>query len=365
VRWTIRSSSKANFETSVDITRRQGHVTVDALDRNGGFINFLEIKGSVASPSMKSLPLRMEQNAPGRYEGAFDASEVGQYIISLSHKDADGTLHLHTTGAVVPYSPEYRELRANQALLTRLSDLSGGEVHPFVRNEERGTRNEIDQSSPHSSFLVPRSSADLFRHGGRTRTAPQDLWPLLLLAAALLFPVDVGIRRLMLSPEEILGHARRGIGWTRERIPRRAPAPERERALSRLLSAKERAEQGAAVGAEEAGVSESARRGAAAPSPGPVGPTPAADARREPEAGDEAPDTRRPTPAAPRVVWGRRPPGIDPASPASAVADAGGTPPAAETPGAQPPPGGSHTGRLLDAKRRAREKPEEKPPEGQ
>ena len=80
MRWTVRSSSKTNFETSVEIARRQGRVTVDALDRNGAFINFLDSKGAVVSPTMKSLPLRMEQTAPGRYEGSFDASEVGQYI---------------------------------------------------------------------------------------------------------------------------------------------------------------------------------------------------------------------------------------------------------------------------------------------
>ena len=68
--------------------------------------------------------------------------------------------------------------------------------------------------------------------------------------AALLFPLDVGVRRLMLSPEEILGYARRGADWVRAHAPARAPQPERERALSRLLTAKERAEQGATAPGE-------------------------------------------------------------------------------------------------------------------
>src|SRR5207248_6785309 len=122
---------------------------------------------------------------------------------------------------------EYRGLRANQALLTRLSDVSGGVVHPPLPGF-RTIRNPDAAEAP------------LFRHGGRTRAAPQDLWPLLLLLAALLFPLDVGIRRLMLSPEEILGYARRGIGGGGARLPARAPRPGRGRALSRRLSAKER-----------------------------------------------------------------------------------------------------------------------------
>src|SRR5207245_7257500 len=123
-------------------------------------------------------------------------------------------------------------------------------------------------------------------HDGRTRTAPQDLWPLLLLMAALLFPVDVGIRRLLLSPEEILGYARRGVEWARARIPGRAPAPERERALSRLLTAKARAEQGTAA-AEGTPATETTAAGAG-------------DERARPSE-HPTPNTQHPTPHAPRV----------------------------------------------------------------
>jgi uncharacterized membrane protein len=345
VRWTIRSSAKTNFETNVEIVRRQGRVTVDALDRNGAFVNFLEMKGSVSSPTMKHLPLRMEQTAPGRYEGTFDASEVGQYILSLSHKDEKGVLRVHTTGAAVPYSPEYRELRANEPLLTRLSDVSGGAVHAPIGKPADPTPN------------AERPTPDLFRHGGRTRTAPQELWPLLLLLAALLFPLDVGVRRLMLSPEEVMGYARRGGEWLRARVPSRAAQPEqREQALSRLLAAKERAEEQGAEGGEpgtrEAGGTESGER----PAEG------AASTTAEPLAATSAtpPDTKESPeqPAAPRVVWGRRPPGVEPSPPSGSTArprDAAQPP----RPAPEAEPGGSSTSRLLDAKRRARQKPDE------
>jgi uncharacterized membrane protein/Mg-chelatase subunit ChlD len=351
VRWTIRTSSKTNFETTVEIVRRQGKVTVDALDRNGGFINFLDIKGSVASPSMKSLPLKMEQTAPGRYEGTFDASEVGQYILSLSHKDAEGVLRLHTTGAAVPYSPEYRELHANQALLTRLSDVSGGVVHSaLVGDSSRqpgSNRGPAIDRTPNTQDRTPNRT--LFRHDGRTRTAPQDLWPLLVLLAALLFPVDVGARRLILSTGEVAEYARRGVEWARGHVPRRAPAPEREQALSRLLAAKERAE------AEGTGDGTRATGGEA----GPAAPTEASSAA---PAADPAlkPSSESPRSEPPRVVWGRRPPGVDPAA-SGGSASGRGTAGQPGTPSSQvPEPGGSHTGRLLDARRRAREKSEEK-----
>jgi hypothetical protein len=292
---------------------------------------------------MKSIPLRMEQTAPGRYEGTFDASEVGQYILSLSHKDEQGNLRLHTTGATVPYSPEYRELRANEPLLTRLSDVSGGEVHPALARSAVPT--------PNSQSPTP----DLFRHGGRSRTAPQDLWPLLLLVAALLFPLDVGVRRLMLSPEEILGYARRGADWARTRVPSRAAQPQREQALSRLLAAKERVE------AEAQGGGEGAATGAGAASPATAGG--AVQTGEAPGGGEAvtAPEAAPPEArsAQPQVVWGRRPPGVEPAPPAGGARPEGGSHPDAQPPAPSAETGGSHTSRLLDARRRAREKPKE------
>src|SRR5207244_10613173 len=134
---------------------------------------FLDLKGNVVSPKMRSLKLRLEQTAPGRYEGTFDAPEVGQYILSIGYKDRDGRQKVQTAGAAVPYSPEYRELQANTATLTRLAEVTGGKFYPPL-----GAKPKED----------PRRL--VFRRERRATTAPQDLWPALLLAAALLFPLD-------------------------------------------------------------------------------------------------------------------------------------------------------------------------------
>src|SRR5207302_8780604 len=99
---TVRSTARTNFEKNVEIARRKGKVTIDALDNQGDFINFLDLKGNVVSPKMRSLKLNVEQTAPGRYEGTFEAPEVGQYILSIGYKDRDGRQKLHTAGAAVP-----------------------------------------------------------------------------------------------------------------------------------------------------------------------------------------------------------------------------------------------------------------------
>ena len=76
----------------------------------------------------------------------------------------------------------------------------------------------------------------MFRHDRRAQTAPVNLWPALLLAAMLLFPLDIAVRRLRVTPAEIPpgsagragksspGRFRRSPASTSGRAPEGAPA---------------------------------------------------------------------------------------------------------------------------------------------
>jgi uncharacterized membrane protein len=340
VRWTVRSTARTPLETTVDITRRQGRVTIDALDERGQFMNFLDLKGNVVTPE-RTLKLSMQQTAPGRYEGTFDAPDIGQYIVSVGYRDAQGRQRLHTAGAAVPYSPEYRELKANDATLTRLGESTGGLLYPAL-----GTRADLD----------PKQA--VFRHDQLARTAPQEVWPLLLLLAALLFPADVAVRRLMIERAEALAYARQGWERVRSRLPtRRRRAGAREESFDRLLARKGRVsahltpDEEAALRAQEA--SSAAGRATGTPSPAPA--EPATRPSSAPGA-VEAP--------APQVVWNRPVPGItpgegQPSQPREAPAPRPGPAPSRETPAAPATPeptasaDSTPTSRLLRAKRRA------------
>jgi uncharacterized membrane protein len=325
VRWTVRSTSRTPLETTVDIQRRRGHVSIDAVDEKGEFLNFLDLRGNVVTPE-RTLKLRLQQTAPGRYEGDFDAPDVGQYIVSLGYRDAAGRQRLHTAGTSVPYSPEYRELKTNDAVLTRLAEITGGRIHPTLsQNPDAAT------------------TRALFRRDRRPRTTPQETWPFLLLLAALLLPADVAVRRLMIEPAEALAWARRGVAWAAEHSPlrRRRRARQREVAMERLLSRK---------------------RGAVAEEP----------------IADQGPPTAEPESSPPRttpsVIWNRPVPGIvdrpttDDQRPTTDGESARSTVdgPRSEQeagdrdkePASSREPDASPTRRLLDAKRRARSEDE-------
>jgi hypothetical protein len=181
IRWTVRSTARANLDTQVEINQRKGKVVIDVVDAKGNFVNMLDIRGSVAGTNV-SPKLRIDQTAPGRYEGEFDAPEKGQYMVALSYTDETGTPRTHRVGAAVPYSPEYHDLSANTAVLNALADRTGGTVYPSL-----------------GAKVPDQEARSLWRHDRRTHSAPDDLWPLLVLLAALLLPVDIGVRRLMVS----------------------------------------------------------------------------------------------------------------------------------------------------------------------
>jgi len=216
VRWTMRSFAPADFDARVALEGSRGRITVSAVDRNGRYVNRLDLHARVLKPGSdepdSTETLRLRQTGPGHYEGWFDAARIGTYLVNITRERRDGPVESAVAALMVPYSPEHRDLTANEALLTQLAQVGGGAV----------------LSDPAGAFRSNRPSV----------ASTLDLAPWLLFAAMLLLPVDVGVRRLALQREDF-GRAWR---WIRARTRRRratgAPAtPE----LARLRSVKERA----------------------------------------------------------------------------------------------------------------------------
>lgn len=196
LRSTMRKSPSKDFQTTVDISGGVGRVVVDAVDDKGNFLNFLSFTGSLVGPDMKSKPLVVEQTGPGRYEGSFDARGVGSYVVSVARKDMNAAPEVSVTN--IPYSPEYKDISTNTGLLKRLASETGGVFSP--------------------------NAGEVFTSKFRESRTYTDLWPLLVLLAALALPLDVAARRLSVTwPQvtEAYETARERIGAYRAR--RRKP----------------------------------------------------------------------------------------------------------------------------------------------
>jgi Mg-chelatase subunit ChlD len=199
IRDTIRRGAVGGLVPRVDIDGGSGHVTVEAFTHDGGFRNNLRLRAHVVAPDMSAEEIALDQTAAGRYEGEFAATRRGAYLVSVSEEGGDVA---PVTGSVNSYSPEFGISSGDESLLSRISEETGGRT--ITDQELAGSGSEG----------VASREANLFERRA-ARTIPREIWETLLLIALLLLPLDVGVRRLHLTREQ-LTEAR---SWIESKLP--------------------------------------------------------------------------------------------------------------------------------------------------
>jgi uncharacterized membrane protein len=179
--WSLRRLENADLTTEVAIEGGRGVITVEALDEQGNYRNFLDLQATVKGPKGEPQTVRLEQTGPGHYEAKFATREVGGYLLNLMEMHQGRPVGSQVVGASVNFSPEFAAAEPNLNLLQRLAESGGGKL------------------------LDPRQLADNpFLHDRQKTFQPRDLWEWLLKLAIVLFVVDVGVRRIQLDHDEWL-----------------------------------------------------------------------------------------------------------------------------------------------------------------
>jgi hypothetical protein len=165
---------------------------VSALDKDDEFLNYQTMDGNVLAPDMQSIPLEMEQTAPGRYVGEFESGKPGSYLISIRAGNA-----MLRTGVNIPYSNEFRDRETNRPLLERIAELPAkagepGKLLPPL--PEAPADNEAAEQKLQAQLAV-----DPYRRDLPLAVSRQDIWPWLVLAASCIFFGDVFVRRVQID----------------------------------------------------------------------------------------------------------------------------------------------------------------------
>jgi hypothetical protein len=171
----MNQGQQGNFDVATKLEGNQGRVIVNALDEDSNYINFLNLQAAVVKPDGSGVEtVVFAQTGPGQYEVSFPVNQTGQYVASLKMAEGDDTISIGHTGLSVPYSPEYKELSANEVLLENIREISGG--------KELGFEPEQD---------------GVFRHDLPPTRSHQPVWEWVLAWLLLpLFLMDVAFRRL-------------------------------------------------------------------------------------------------------------------------------------------------------------------------
>ncbi|MCJ7434998.1 MAG: hypothetical protein MUO77_16065, partial [Anaerolineales bacterium] len=195
VRYTINDSLNTALQMTIESQGEKANIILDARDRAGNFINSYQIKANIVAPNGEMQTVTFTQVAPGRYESEFIPKQQGIYLIRFSGKTDAGSesaSFAETTGWALSYSPEYQRIESDPDLLLRLSALAGGQI-----------------ASP-----LPSAA---FSHNLRATRASRPIAPLLLLIAALILPIDIAARRLIITRHDLLLLRE----WIAQRLPTR------------------------------------------------------------------------------------------------------------------------------------------------
>lgn len=127
---TMRKILETRMRTEFHAESDGIKVVTDVLSRDGRFLNHLKVKANISSPDQASQERPFQQSAPGRYEGKFTPAGRGMYFVSLYAEGNAGEapVPLASVPYIAPYPKEYRELKPNLSLLSRLAEETGGEM---------------------------------------------------------------------------------------------------------------------------------------------------------------------------------------------------------------------------------------------
>jgi Ca-activated chloride channel homolog len=126
----MRKILETRMHTDFNADGESIKVVTDLVSRDGKFLNHLKLKANITAPNRTSQEQTLQQTAPGRYEGKFTPAQRGVHFVTLFAEGSgnEAALPVATVPYIAPYPKEYRQLRPNLALLSRLAEETGGEM---------------------------------------------------------------------------------------------------------------------------------------------------------------------------------------------------------------------------------------------
>ncbi len=220
VAWTLPPQDDQGIEVQFSPGRDgELNVEVTSLDPDGAPRNFYRTVVRLVGPGLDPLQVALEQIGPGRYVGSVRADEPGAFLVRVAQTREGGEPASRTMGIVSPAAEEFRQLGVDMESLAGYARAAGG--RELV----------IDEGG--------EALAQIWTHDIAAAAFPTPIWPLLLLLAMILVPIDVGVRRVALTRSDF----ERARGWVARRIGLGRPAPEAVPGLAELRAARDRTER--------------------------------------------------------------------------------------------------------------------------
>jgi hypothetical protein len=189
--WLLPPEEAGELAVRVELEDERSLAVV--AESRGGWDQVRPTHARLLGPDGTEQTLELAPAGPGRYRARLEGLSPGAYVVQVEQAMADGTTLRGEGGWVTPYPAEYRLTGVDLALLGQVAAAGGGQV----------------LGDAGAALLpVPRQAV-----------ARWPLMPLLLVLAALAWPLEIAARRLAL-PSAAPWLLARG----RLRVPRAATA---------------------------------------------------------------------------------------------------------------------------------------------
>jgi len=164
---TMRKILNARMRTDFRTEDQSVRIVSDLASSEGKFLNHLKLKANVTAPNRSTSEQWLQQSAPGRYEGEFAPTERGIHFVTLYAEGSPNgpAIPVATVPYLSPYPKEYRELKPNLSLLSRLAEETGGEMldpEKFAEGLQRLYSPTPGKGSQGHDIWWPLAGASLF-----------------------------------------------------------------------------------------------------------------------------------------------------------------------------------------------------------
>jgi hypothetical protein len=171
VRWTFPEPTRATFPVQAEVVGDQVTLRAQSVRPDGRFGDLLDTRVTIVAPDGNARELQLPQTAPGTYSLATTIAAPGAYQARFVQFEGGKPAREEMLGFTVYGGAEQRSVGINTALLERLAARTGGR--------------EITDP------------AQVFDRANRVNgEKPTPIWWWFALAALLLFPLDVAVRRM-------------------------------------------------------------------------------------------------------------------------------------------------------------------------
>lgn len=174
--WCLPAIS-GEYEITTNIIGSKCFLIVDVVSDSGQLRNFLELQAKIVKPDLSDDMVLLKQTGIGRYEGEFDVNQMGTYMLSVSEMANGKAKNWQNIGVVASYSAEYTDFESNIKLLQDIANITNGIYKPNAEN------------------IFDNRSKQIWKMG--------EIWKWLLIMAIPLFFLDIAIRRITLSRDQI------------------------------------------------------------------------------------------------------------------------------------------------------------------